>query len=965
MCEVARAAPQSVAMVMTITIITISLWALTSQQVHLCPREDKALSCPASSTQAPGAASAHSRSPRKFARSDKVCCLRYGSPAPRVHLFRSLLRPRLGKRSLDSAGDLDSALGSSHPTPAGWEPVELPGAVTASPPTLPPGGPSNTKDQKQLSIHQPDASSPSRPIASPCSWLLLPQKACVCVCVCVSWRLPVSCQYLPVTAVNTTVRLIALRQQMQTHNLSAYLIPETDAHMSEYIGNCDKRRAWMTGFTGSAGTAVVTMGKAALWTDSRYWTQAERQMDCNWELHKQVGTSPIVTWLLDTIPAGARVGFDPFLFSIGSWESYNVALQGSDRQLVSITTNLVDQVWGAEKPPVPSESIYALQEEFTGSKWQDKVTNLRSQMKEHRKAPTAVLLSALDETAWLFNLRGKDIPYNPFFYSYALLTHSDIRLFVNKSRLHAETLQYLNSNCKEAMCVQIEEYGQVRDTVQAYTKDDVRVWIGTSYTTYGLYEVIPKVGLPGHSPGQLPRPKKSRPKEKLVTDTYSPVMITKAVKNSKEQALLRATHVRDAVAVIRYLFWLEQNVPKGTVNEFSGAELVDKFRGEENFTSGSSFETISASGLNAALAHYSPTKEQNRKLSTDEMYLLDSGGQYWYVLPTLAWSGCLNFPFWTADSSYMKGEAWIEWALGILLVFRLGGHHKGKPAKNSLSMRFSLPHPSPLGMGEVAMSVWEWQDPASKISWQWRALTEAHGRNPAPPCSAELDMSMFLLHRDGTTDITRTVHWGTPSAFQKEAYTRVLMGNIDLSRLIFPAGTSGRVVEAFARRALWDIGLNYGHGTGHGIGNFLCVHEWPVGFQSDNIAMAKGMFTSIEPGYYQDGEFGIRLEDVALVVEAKTKYSGTYLTFEVVSLVPYDRNLIEVSLLSPEQLQYLNDYYQTIQEKVGPELQRRQLHKEFEWLQKQTEPLFGRARSTTSLASLVVFSSLAVLGWSV
>ncbi|XP_032963987.1 xaa-Pro aminopeptidase 2 isoform X4 [Rhinolophus ferrumequinum] len=576
-------------------------------------------------------------------------------------------------------------------------------------------------------------------------------------------------QYLPMTAVNTTAQLTALREQMSTRNLSAYIIPDTDAHMNEYIGEHDKRRAWITGFTGSAGTAVVTMGKAGLWTDSRYWTQAEREMDCNWELHKEVGTFPIVNWLLTNISAGGRIGFDPSLFSIGSWESYNKSLQDSGRELVSITANLVDLVWGSERPPVPSEPIYILQEAFTGSTWQEKVSSIRSQMQKHHKAPTAVLLSALDETAWLFNLRSSDIPYNPFFYSYTLLTDSSIRLFVNKSRFNSETLHYLNSNCTGSMCVQLEDYSQVRDSVQTYATGAVRIWIGTSYTMYGLYKVIPK--------------------EKLVADTYSPVMVTKAVKNNKEQALLRASHVRDAVPMIRYLVWLEKNVPKGTVDEFSGAELLDKFRGEEKFSSGPSFQTISASGLNAALAHYSPTKEHHRKLSSDEMYLVDSGGQYW----------------------------------------------------------------------------------------------------------------------DGTTDITRTVHWGTPSAFQKEAYTRVLIGNIDLSRLVFPAATSGLAMEAFARRALWDVGLNYGHGTGHGIGNFLSVHEWPVGFQSSSITMGKGMFTSIatlclpEPGYYHDREFGIRLEDVAVVVEAKTKYPGTYLTFDVVSLVPYDRNLIDISLLSPEQ----------------------------------------------------------------
>lgn len=669
-----------------------------------------------------------------------------------------------------------------------------------------------------------------------CTWLVL-------ICVC-AWghsnpvgvgrqdvrNCSTSPPFLPVTAVNTTLQLEALRHQMLTQNLSAYIIPDTDAHMSEYIGEHDKRRMWMTGFTGSAGTAVVTMVKAALWTDSRYWTQAEQQMDCNWELHGEVGTTAITTWILAETPVGGRVGFDPFLHSIASWESYNNALKDSDRVLVSIPTNLVDMVWGAARPPTPSDPIYALQEEFTGSTWQEKVAAIRSQMQKHQRTPTAVLLSALDETAWLFNLRGSDIPYNPFFYSYTLLTDSSIRLFVNKSRLDAETQQYLNVSCTGSMCVQLQEYNEVRDSIQAYASGDVRIWIGTSYTTYGLYEIIPV--------------------EKLVKSTYSPVMETKAVKNSKEQMMLRATHVRDAVAVIRYLVWLEKNVPKGTVDEFSGAELVNSFRGEEDFSSGPSFETISASGPNAAMAHYSPTKEYNRKLSTTEMYLLDSGGQY----------------------------------------------------------------------------------------------------------------------RDGTTDITRTVHWGTPSTFQKEAYTRVLIGNIELSTLIFPSSAAGWTLETFARRALWSVGLNYGHGTGHGIGNFLGVHEWPVGFQSNNIAMEKGMFTSIEPGYYQDGEFGIRIEDVALVVEAKTKYPGDYLTFEVVSFVPYDRNLIDISLLSPEQLRYLNSYHQQVLEKVGPVLEQRNLQEELKWLQKNTEPLVaptpgGATRPGCLTVLMAVSSALASLSW--
>ncbi|XP_061454319.1 xaa-Pro aminopeptidase 2 [Rhineura floridana] len=630
--------------------------------------------------------------------------------------------------------------------------------------------------------------------------------------------------YLPPTATNTSERLSALRLHMQSHNLSAYIIPTTDAHMSEYVTERDKRLSWMTGFTGSAGTGVVTLQKAALFTDSRYWTQATRQMDCNWELQKSAWLHSIGEWILKEVSAGERIGLDPFLFSIAYWNSYSQVLEGSNRSIVPLEDNLVDQVWGAQRPLPPTSMIYQLLDTFTGSTWQEKVTDIRTQMENHSKKPTAVLLSGLEETAWLFNLRGDDIPYTPVFYAYTLLTNTNISLFVGQSRLSREASNSLASQCPGALCVRVEDYGQASASLRKYAQqDNVRIWIGTEYTNLGLYQEIPV--------------------EKLLAEAYSPVMITKAAKNSKEQEMLRAAHVRDAVAVIRYLVWLEKNVPTGSVDEISGARYVDQLRREEAYCQGPSFETISASGLNAALAHYSPSNATSRKLSVDEMYLLDSGGQYF----------------------------------------------------------------------------------------------------------------------DGTTDITRTVHWGEPTDFQKEAYTRVLMGNIDLSRLIFPPQTSGRVVEALARRALWEAGLNYGHGTGHGIGNFLSVHEWPVGFQTNNLPLREGMFTSIEPGYYKDGEFGIRLEDVALVVKAKTKYGVTeepYLTFETVSLVPYDRNLIDVNLLSQEQIQYINRYYEAIRQRIGPELQRHNLDEEYLWLQKNTQPLSCTFLLTASLSTLAI-SSLA------
>ncbi|XP_078544568.1 xaa-Pro aminopeptidase 2 [Lissotriton helveticus] len=617
--------------------------------------------------------------------------------------------------------------------------------------------------------------------------------------------------YLPPTVINTTERLNALRQEMQKVNIRAYIIPATDAH----LGTRDGRRAWMTGFTGSSGTAVVTLTKAALWTDSRYWMQAERQMDCNWELQKIFTVSSTVGWLVNETAPGEATGFDPFLFSIDNWESYSSEMAESGRTLVSIATNLVDLIWKEQKPP-PSAEIYRLHDAFIGRTWQEKVSEIRNQMKRHSQKPTAVLLSALDGTAWLFNLRGKDIPYNPYFYAYTLLGIDFIRLFVNESRITPQIHEYLQTNCTGPLCVQLQDYGHVRESVRDYTKGNVKVWIGKEYTSYGLYEVIPK--------------------EKLFTDTFSPVMITKAVKNSEEQELMRQAHIRDAVAVIQYLVWLEKKVPEGKVDERSGARYVEELRMRQIHCDGPSFDTISASGLNAALPHYRPSDEVNRKLSVNEIYLIDSGGQY----------------------------------------------------------------------------------------------------------------------MDGTTDITRTLHWGTPSVFEKEAYTRVLIGNIALTTLVFPSGASGINLESFARQALWKAGLNFGHGTGHGIGNFLAVHEWPVGFRANNIPMTKGMFTSIEPGYYHDGYFGIRIEDVVLVVEAQTEHTfggQPYLTFEAVSLVPYDRNLINKSMLSDEQIQYLDKRYETIRKIMGPELKRQKMEEEHDWMMRNTEPF---SQGTVAVASMII-----------
>ncbi|XP_051504971.1 xaa-Pro aminopeptidase 2-like [Myxocyprinus asiaticus] len=619
--------------------------------------------------------------------------------------------------------------------------------------------------------------------------------------------------YLPPTAVNTTLRLCDLRAAMSLLSISAYIIPATDAHLSEYIAPRDARLSWMSGFTGSAGTAVVTQSKAVLWTDSRYWIQAERQMDCNWELKRDVSIRSITNWLIKEIPEGDQVGFDPFHFSVDTFAVYNTNLAPAGRILKSIPDNLVDKIW-TDRPPLPPDNPTRLPDSIIERTWQMKVDQIRAQINDNPYKPTAVLLSALDETAWLFNLRGNDIPFNPFFYSYTLLTMDEIWIFVHTERITDELKEYLNVSCYQAHCVQLLEYSSVRTYLQTYLlKPNVRVWVGTEYTNQALYELI-------------------TPEEKLLTSTYSLVLTTKAVKDATEQRILKEAHVRDAVAVMQLLLWLEKKVPEGKETELTAAHFVDQCRSKQKNSRGPSFETISASGPNAALAHYSPSNETARKLMVDEMYLVDSGGQY----------------------------------------------------------------------------------------------------------------------LDGTTDITRTVHWGVPTDFQKEAYTRVLMGNIEISRTIFPAGTRGVNMEMLGRRALWEIGLNYGHGTGHGVGNYFGVHEWPVGFQSNNIPFQEGMFTSIEPGYYKENDFGIRIEDITVTIPATTKHGNNYLTFETVSLVPYDRNLIDTSLLSPEQLHWLNTYYETIRSVVGPELEKQGLKEEHAWMMKHTSPFL------IAESSAVIFS---------
>ncbi|KPP60872.1 hypothetical protein Z043_121089, partial [Scleropages formosus] len=434
---------------------------------------------------------------------------------------------------------------------------------------------------------------------------------------------------------NCTSNPPGLRLEMSALKIHAYIIPGTDAHLSEYIAPRDARRAWMTGFTGSAGTAVVTQTRAVLWTDSRYWVQAERQMDCNWELERDCKETPaerasvmsIAQWLIQEVPPGQQIGFDPFLFSIDTFRAFHDHLAPANRVLKSIADNLVDKLWEG-RPEIPPDNLTRLQDTFVERSWQQKVDEIRERMMENPYEPTAVLL-----------------------------------LFVHNRRVPEELREYLNASspCQGPHCVQLPGYEGVRQHLQSYVaQPDVRVWIGTEYTTQALFEII-------------------APEEKLLTSDYSPVLIAKAVKDETERRVLRRAHVRDAVAVIQLLYWLEKNPHRRDVPEAaSGGDVPDRLGG-----------TVPVSEVRSCRAQPDPGRETSSSVAKLRFFLI------------------------------------------------------------------------PLARKQLS----------------------------APRFAAAPPFSVFSPLSDGTTDITRTLHWGTPTDFQKEAYTRVLMGNIEISRTVFPAGT--------------------------------------------------------------------------------------------------------------------------------------------------------------------------------
>ncbi|KAL8615725.1 hypothetical protein ACOMHN_007478 [Nucella lapillus] len=611
-------------------------------------------------------------------------------------------------------------------------------------------------------------------------------------------------------AVLSKLRALMKNSRHTTKPLQAYIIPTGDAHQSEYVADCDQRRTFISGFTGSAGTAIVTETQAALWTDGRYYLQAEAQLDGNWILMKDglPDTPTPAKWLNKVLPVGSLVGCDPTLMSRELWKPLAKSLISNGHCLQPVSENLIDLVW-SDRPDPPSSSLIILSKRYTGLSWQEKVSLVQEKLKT--KSAKAFIITALDEVAWQFNLRGADIIYNPVFISYAVVTQNDVHLFVDESKLEEGVRHHLEVNGTQTegggARVHTHPYTHIWDFLGSLVKDDSgKIWVSEK-SSFAISDVIPK-------DRRLLEP--------------SPVAKLKCVKNAAEIEGMKLAQVRDAVALCEFMVWLEKEVPTGTVTEVSAADKAEEFRSKQKDFVSLSFDTISSIGPNGAIIHYKPKHDTDQQVTTDQVFLLDSGAQY----------------------------------------------------------------------------------------------------------------------RCGTTDTTRTVHLGTPSKHEQECFTRVLKGHINLCTAIFPNTVKGHMLDTLARTALWDVGLDYPHGTGHGVGAFLNVHEGPCGMSSrvslSDINLEEGMILSDEPGYYEDGKFGVRIENCVLVVKAETKHNyrnKTYLTFEPITLVPIQTKMIDPTLLTEKEISWLNNYHSTVRTVVGKELLDQGKHEVHEWVLAQTEPL--------------------------
>lgn len=586
-------------------------------------------------------------------------------------------------------------------------------------------------------------------------------------------------------------RIHALRMAFRPNNIKAFIIPSTDPHLSEYVAPYWMSREWISGFTGSAGTVVILMDKAGLWTDSRYFLQAEKELEgSDITLYKEMlpETPSITEFLCQNLKPGESVSIDGKMFSVQQVEQMKEDLAPYQLQ-VNLFGDPLKSIW-KDRPSMPDAPAFIYDVKYAGKSCGEKVAAIRTELK--KKGIYALFLSSLDEIAWTLNLRGSDVHCNPVIVSYLLVTQDEVVYFISPEKITQEVNEYL-----QEQQVSLRKYDETESFLNSFAGENIL--IDPKKTNYAIYSAI-------------------NPACKIIRGESS-VTLLKAIRNEQEIAGIHHAMQRDGVALVRFLKWLEQSVPSGKETELSVDRKLHEFRAAQPLYMGESFDTIAGYKEHGAIVHYSATEESDVTLQPKGFLLLDSGAQY----------------------------------------------------------------------------------------------------------------------LDGTTDITRTIALGELTEEEKTDYTLILKGHIALAMAKFPAGTRGAQLDVLARMPIWSHGMNFLHGTGHGVGHFLSVHEGPqsIRMNENPIVLQPGMVTSNEPGVYKAGSHGIRTENLTLVCKDKEGMFGEYFKFETITLCPICKKGIIKEMLTAEEVKWFNDYHRTVYEKLSPSLN----EEEKKWLLEATKAI--------------------------
>ncbi len=572
-----------------------------------------------------------------------------------------------------------------------------------------------------------------------------------------------------------TDRVAKLRALLVKHKIDAFLVPRADEHQGEYVPPSAERLKWLTGFSGSAGLAIVSKKHAALFVDGRYTVQVRAETDATQFDFPGIARDKVAAWLKDKLPKGAVIGFDPWLHTGGGIRVLEEALSPKGIKLKPLAKNLVDLAWGKDRPAAPMNPIVPHPLKYAGQTAADKMTDIQKRLKDQDH--DAVILTLPDSICWAFNIRGSDVAHNPIVLAFAIIPQSGkAELFVAREKVSKAAREHLEPVAR------LQQPAALAKRVAELKKAGRRVLLDTATAAFELSRALGA---------------------KSLVKGPDPCIAPKAIKNAIEIKGARSAHARDGAAVVRYLAWLDRATASGGLDEITAVKQLETFRTETGALKELSFDTISGSGPNGAIVHYRVSEKTNRQLRGGELFLVDSGAQY----------------------------------------------------------------------------------------------------------------------QDGTTDITRTIAVGRPSAEMRQRFTLVLKGHIAIATARFPKGTRGIDLDPFARRALWEKGLDYDHGTGHGVGSYLSVHEGPQSISRTGMTeLQPGMICSNEPGYYKDGHYGIRIENLVLVTEPATPEGGDrpVMAFETLTLVPIDRRLIVRDLLSPAELNWLDAYHARVREVIAP-----------------------------------------------